>query len=56
MKIPKMLSIFIGLAFLVSGAAYGAIIHVPGDYATIQAAIDAAVDGDTVLVAPLIRP
>ncbi len=25
-------------------------IHVPGDYATIQAAIDAAVEGDTVLV------
>lgn len=28
------------------------IIHVPGDYPTIQQAIDAAVDGDTVLVAP----
>jgi hypothetical protein len=27
-------------------------IHVPGDAATIQAAINAASDGDTVLVAP----
>lgn len=29
-----------------------ATIHVPADYATIQGAIDAAVDGDLVLVAP----
>lgn len=28
------------------------ILHVPGDYATIQSAVDAAVAGDTVLVAP----
>jgi len=27
-------------------------LNVPGDYATIQGAIDAAVNGDTVLVAP----
>ena len=50
MKISKLLGTFIGLAFLVSGAAYGAIIKVPYDYATIQAAIDAAVDADTILV------
>jgi hypothetical protein len=28
------------------------LLHVPGDYALIQAAINAAADGDTVLVAP----
>jgi hypothetical protein len=28
------------------------VIHVPGEMPTVQAAIDAAVDGDTVLVAP----
>jgi parallel beta-helix repeat protein len=31
---------------------YAADIHVPGDYPTIQQAIDAAVNGDTVLVDP----
>ena len=51
MKIAKILGIFIGLAFLLSGAAYGATIKVPDDYLTIQEAIDGAVDGDTVLVA-----
>jgi opacity protein-like surface antigen len=37
--------------FLCSSAALAAAIHVPGDYRTIQAAIDAASDGDTVVVA-----
>ncbi len=36
---------------LCSTLAFGATIQVPGDYQTIQAAIDASVDGDTVLVA-----
>ncbi len=33
------------------GPGVGATLHVPGDYATIQAAIDAATKGDVVLVA-----
>ena len=38
---------------LAATLATGQTTHlVPGDFATIQAAIDAAVDGDTVLVSP----
>jgi hypothetical protein len=32
--------------------AYSSTIHVPSDYSTIQAAINASVSGDTILVAP----
>jgi parallel beta-helix repeat protein len=34
-----------------SSAVFGATIHVPGDYGTIQGAINAASDGDTIVVA-----
>jgi hypothetical protein len=34
------------------GAAHGGTISVPGDFDTIQAAIDAAIDGDEIVVAP----
>ena len=33
-------------------ADVGAEISVPGDYLTIQSAIDAAVDGETIVVSP----
>jgi hypothetical protein len=36
---------------ILTSTAHAATIHVPGDQPTIQAGIDAAVDGDTVLVA-----
>ena len=41
----------LGVAFVLAGATSAITIHVPGDSATIQAAINAAADGDTVLVA-----
>ena len=46
----RILSILAGLS--VPAAAQAATIRVPADAATIQQAIDAAVAGDTVLVAP----
>ena len=39
------------LIFLFASASRASTIKVPGDYPTIQQAIDASVDGDTVLVA-----
>jgi len=35
---------------MIAAALSAQVIHIPGDYATIQAGIDAATDGDTVLV------
>lgn len=36
----------------ISPGARGAVIHVPADHATIQAALDASADGDEIVVAP----
>ena len=45
-------AIIIIIVLAVPALCFSATIHVPGDYTTIQGAIDAAVNGDTVLVAP----
>jgi nitrous oxidase accessory protein NosD len=42
----------LALLSLAAPPASSAVIHVPGDHATIQGAIDAAAEFDTVLVAP----
>lgn len=47
----RYLSIILSLSFL-PALGFGDTLHVPKDYPTIQKAIDAAVDGDTVLVDP----
>jgi hypothetical protein len=43
---------FFLISLLAIGYSHAAIINVPADQPTIQAAIDAAVNGDTVLVQP----
>ncbi len=50
----KIRILFCGVSFFFSLllASQAAVIHVPGDYSAIQNAIDAAVAGDVVLVAP----
>ena len=46
-------SVVFGLAL--NASVFGEIINVPGDQPSIQAAIDAAADGDEIVVAPGIR-
>jgi hypothetical protein len=42
----------IAISLILSINIFATVIEVPNDYATIQQAIDATIDGDTVLVAP----
>ncbi len=52
-----ILTLVLGLLVGLTGSSAGASLEVPGTYATIQAAINAAADtGDTVLVAPSSYP
>ncbi len=44
-------AVTLGFTALAASAALGAVIHVPGDYPTIQQAISAASSGDVVMVA-----
>ena len=46
----RLLSVLLGYA--VPSFALADIIHVPADYPTVQSAIDAATDGDEIIVAP----
>lgn len=41
----------LGLILLVHGTAFAIDRHVPGEYATIQAAVDASADGDVIILA-----
>ena len=40
------------ISILLFSFSFGTILHVPADYDSIQVAIDQALEGDTVLVAP----
>jgi hypothetical protein len=50
MKKIIQLTIVVELFCLVNGLAFGATLNVPEDYPTIQAAIENACDGDTVVI------
>jgi len=52
MKMLKTITIMGIWGFLTVAVVFGATHRVPQDYATIQAAINAADEGDTVLVSP----
>jgi len=50
MRPAVLLSLAAVLIPFASGEALGQTLHVPKDFATIQAALDEAVDGDTILI------
>ncbi|MCH2134749.1 MAG: right-handed parallel beta-helix repeat-containing protein [Phycisphaerales bacterium] len=47
-----LIASLIGTSLLLAGTASAATIHVPADYLTIQDAIDVAINGDEIVVAP----
>jgi hypothetical protein len=51
MKIPN-LALTTSIIIFCSSSLFAKIIHIPADYAAIQAGVNAASNGDTVLVAP----
>ncbi len=52
-NISKLIPIFLLILFIIFPLiSQAAVITVPGDYSTIQAAIDAAIDGDEIIVSP----
>ncbi|MCX6267716.1 MAG: carboxypeptidase regulatory-like domain-containing protein [Bacteroidetes bacterium] len=48
----NLLTVFLFISFVLPLSVFSAIIHIPADYSTIQEGIDAAYDGDIVLVEP----
>ncbi len=48
----RLAAALVATSSLVTAPAFADILNVPGDFPTIQGAIDAAVDGDDVVVAP----
>ena len=48
----RALTLGLGCVVLLGVLALPATLRVPADYATIQAAVDAAAPGDVILVAP----
>jgi hypothetical protein len=50
MAIYKNTSVLLFVLF--AGFSYAEVLHVPGEYSTISLAVEASLDGDTILVAP----
>lgn len=51
-RAPLALALAVAAVACLTAPLFAAELHVPADFATIQSAVDASVDGDTVLVAP----